>query len=199
MAVVIKIPTWATFARIPSGAPTTPLAALNIALGTALIEGDTNPVWYDLQDLDLGGGPLTRGSNLSDLATVTPIENKAFLTIGHCQLAVSVGGDVEGYPVYFAIADIDTDVPAGWPNREWTDATDEENPVQVVHTWRTWYDGMPGHDPYFSSTDNTYYCSSANTWDRGEPMLASVWAFSGLTIKNQAEFVALRDAENPPE
>lgn len=190
MAVVIKIPTWVTFNRIPLGTPAAGLAALNAALGTSLAIGDSNPVWADLQDLDLGGGPLVRGAGLLDLAEVTPLENLSFLSLPQVQLAVVVGGDVLGMPVYFVVADKTAEVPASFPNRTYfvEDPEDPENPTETVHTWETYYDGMPGHDPI--EIDGAFWCSSANTWNLGQPLPASAWALSGLTVKMVSELPA---------
>lgn len=197
MSLIIKIPTWATMARIPAGAPDAGLAALNSALQTTLAVGDFNPVWYDLQDLDLGGGPLTRGSQLEDLAVVTPIENTAFIGIANAQLAVIVGGDIEGMQVFFELDDLDGEVPVSFSNRTYTEpnADPEAKPVEHVHTWATWGSDGKNHAPI--QIGEKWYKSNSDVRNLGQPTAAHEWALSGLTTLTVAQYKALLHAPSP--
>lgn len=192
MPLILSIPTWATFNKIPVGTPPTGLGALNYALSLSLVEGDDNPVWPDLQDLDLGGGPLTRGSLLTDLAQVTPIENTSFIGVSNAQLAVAVGGEITGMEVYFELDDLGDDVPESFPNRSYADpeSVDPENPTMIVHTWATWGSAGDSHAPELIG--DKWYKSSADAANLGQPIPASCWVSAGLTVKTVAEFIAIR-------
>lgn len=190
----IKIPTWATLFKIPVGTPVQGLAALNQALGTSLSVGDPNPVWYDLQDLDLGGGPLTRGENLEDLAEVIPITNASFITVQHAQLAVVVGGEIEGMEVWFELDPLDMtdEVPATFSNRTYPNPENLEGD-QLVHTWETWGRNGNSHAPV--QIGEKWYKSNADANNLGQPMPASLWVFSGLTIKTLKEYKTIIESQ----
>lgn len=189
MAVVIRIPTWVTFNKIPVGTPAVGLAILNGALGASLSPGDANPVWQDLQDLDLGGGPLTRGQTLDSLATVDEIQNAAFLEIAQVQLAVALGGEVDGMLVYFEIDDLTDEVPAEFPNRTYTVLSDPEDlgsGVETAHTWETWgaYEGDSAGDLPVQVGEK-WYRTSRDRNNGGDYMPASAWvpaSQSGLVV-----------------
>lgn len=193
MSIVIKIPTWATFNKIPVGTPVEGLAALNLALGTSLQVGDPNPVWTDLQDLDLGGGPLTRGETLDSLSQVTPISNSSFITLDQIGLCVAVGGEAEGVQVLFEFTDeasLDAEVPSSWPNRTWMDLTDPDNPVEVTHTFKTWCEhGSPNNYP--QKLGDKWYLPNNNWQNSGLLLPASTWIFSGLNYKTVKEYLEL--------
>lgn len=176
MSTVIYIPTWATFNRIPTNAPHEKLAALNALLTSAgiitedLVAGSFNPVWFDLQDLDLGGGPLVRGANPEDLAEVTPITNASFLTLQHVALALTIGGDVLGFPAgFFVIPDPTAEVPAYLPDRD-----PEAEPATTTHTWQSWYQSGNPND-YPIQIDGIWYGAIENYHQTDSRMLASQW------------------------
>ena len=198
MPLIIKIPTWATLSRFPVGTPEDKLAILSNVLQTDLQVGSFNPVWYDLQDLDLGGGPLTRSSNILGLAQVTPISNTSMITINHAQLAVIIGGDIEGMEVYFELDSLENEVPETFTNRiiTNTDLSDPENPVITtsVHTWETWGRNGDSHAP--KQIENKWYKSNSDANNSGIPLPASLWVFSGLTIKTVLEYKALLPQPN---
>ena len=37
-----------------------------------------------------------------------------------------------------SIEDIDREIPEGLPNRTWINGSGPDNPVEIIHTWRTW-------------------------------------------------------------
>jgi len=202
MATVIKIPTWATFNKFPAGSPAQGLAILGAVFQTTFNVGDTNPVWNDLQDLDLGGGPLTRAATLDGLAEVTPMSNLSFLTSSQIQLAVAVGGDVIGCPLWFKVAEADytNEVPAALPNRTYeSQVLDEEqapvldengDPIfeTIVKTWAEWDDvshaGPWGGYYYVPSSAGTRYLLDA-----------SVVVVTGVSFVTQPEYAVVA-AEN---
>lgn len=190
MAVILKIPTWATFSRIPAETPESGLAAINYALQLSLSVGDLNPAWADLQDISLGGGSFTRGLELTDIANSSPIENTAFLTIQQIQLVVAVGGDVSGLQVFFELDDLDDEVPESFPNR--TYMSNDEDPVEVVHTWNTW--GTNGESHAAIKIGDKWYKSNSDGNNLGQPLDANKWAFSALTIKTVNEYILIRDS-----
>lgn len=177
MSVRLFIPTWATFNRFPSGTPDAGLKVLSAVFGTTFSVGDDNPVWRDLQDLDLGGGPLSRGSSLTDLAEVTQIENDSFLTFSQIQLIVAVGGNAKDMPLWFKIAEADysQSVPAVLP-----DSADK--------TWEDWTE-VAHSGPW-----DGYYYIPTSAGDRYLPD-ASIVVATGLTVITQPEFIALREQE----
>lgn len=189
MALVLHIPTWATFNKIPAEAPPGGLAAINAATGTPISVGDPNPVWSDLQDISLGGGWFLRPHAMGEIARSSPIENTSFLEPRQAQLAVAVGGEVTGMDVYFELDNLDEEVPASFANRTYLVPGGGE-PQEVVHTWATW--GCEGGNHAPVQIGDKWYKSSSDARDLGRPIPASQWAFAGLTVKTVAEFVALR-------
>lgn len=170
MATIIRIPTWATFYKFPEDTPSVGLAALNTMLGTNLSAGDVNPVWPDLQDLDLGGGPLTRGAGSESISQVTEIENTSFLKVTQAALAVGIGGEIDGWEVVFEIDDLTAEVPASFPDRTYT-----EDEVTNTHTWATW--GLDGNRPDLAPEQigDKWYRTSQLGSSLGAPMPASQW------------------------
>lgn len=129
---------------------------------------------------ELGGGQVQmQGIKDMDLVTVDVV-----------QMLVSENCEVYGYPVYFEVADKTAEVPTNFPNRTYfvENEEDPENPTETVRTWETWYNGMPGHSPV--EIDGKFYCSSANTWNMGQPIPASLWG--GLNIVSLSQFAALQ-------
>lgn len=204
MAVIIKIPTWCTFNKIPVGTPALGLTTLNAAMGLSLAEGDANPVWADLQDLNLGGAPLNRGALLTALAEVTAIQNTAFLLPAQIQLAVVVGGDVIDAPLWFKVAEADygNDVPAILPNatKEAAVLDESEEPVldedgeptyeTVAKTWVEW-NAVAHSGPW----DGYYYIPSS----AGNRMLpnASLIVGTQLSFATEAEYLAVAPDPSP--
>lgn len=188
--LILKIPTWATFYHIPLDAPDIGLAALNAALGTSLEKGDSNPVWADLQDLDLGGGPLTRGTTPESLAEVTPIANAQFITKDQMALAVAVGGDAEGAVLWLEIPSPTDEVPAAFPNRTYTDNSDPENPTEATHTYESYF--AQGNWTYPKEIDGKYYIPNVNPSNRGQRLPYSIVLASGLTPMTKAEWDAIQ-------
>ncbi len=163
MAVRIYIPTWATFRRFPAGSPADGLAALAATLGLNQFQpGDVNPVWEDLQDLDLGGGSITRGQTLLDMSHVSEIENATFITIQHIGLVMAIGGEVAGYPVYFQIDDPAAATPEGLYRSQAADGG------QL--TWAEWM--RPDLQPLIEHAGK-YYKAAVN--EHGAPLPASAW------------------------
>lgn len=199
MATIFLLPTWTTFNKIPADAPADGLAALNFALGLTgtdneLVIASENPVWKDLQDLDLGGGPLTRGGSAEAMAQVTPISNASFLTVDQCGLAVAVGGDVQGFPCFVEIpvANLGDEVPATFPNRSYTVLADPDDPdsgVETVHTWETW---EPHHKLSVEILGNKYKALATSV----KYLDASQWVGQGLSVKTEPEYKKLM-ADNP--
>ena len=153
--------------------------------GTAVSPGDDNPLFVKLLEYGLEGVVWKKGSGgAQTLAVAGPFRDAEFWSIGEAKFIVGLEGDVRGLPCWFPIAaaNLNDEIPAEFPNRTWEDGSiDPENPVTTVHTWNTWYDGMPGHDPVeLPDGGGTYYCSAANTWNRGRPIDASVWVAAGL-------------------
>lgn len=193
MATIIQIPTWATFNKIPPGTPADKLATLGALLGITLNVGDANPIWPDLQDLDLGGGHLKyRGSTMEELAEFIGIENTSFLTIPYIQMAVAIGGEVELYPVMLELpADLDTEIPASFPNRIIHSLDENEQPVETIHTFASYFPPEVRRE-----IDGTVY-SPAQAWAgqvQGAHLKASEWVASGLPVITVAEFQALLPA-----
>lgn len=205
MATIIKVPTWVTFNKIPYGTPSQGLAVLNAALGTSLVaasapgapDGSSNPMWPDLQDLDLGGGHLRyRGNTMDELAEFVGIENTSFLTIPYIQLAVAIGGEVENYGVMLELpANLDAEVPASFPNRSYAtiDDSDPENPVEstVVHTYATYFP-----EQLRKEVEGTVYVPAQAYAGRltGDTFKASEWVASGLTVLTRSQFQAILPA-----
>lgn len=224
MPLILSIPNWASFHKIPVGTPPEGLAAINAALGTTLAVGDINPVWPDLQDIALGGGSFIRPGPLAAIANSSPIENTSFLKPQQAQLAVAVGGEVTGMEVYFELDNLDAEVPATFPNRTYIvppepvpepepvppELDEEGNPIEPeptpepepvepvvgVHTWATWGRDGESHAPV--QIGDKWYKSSADARNLGQPIPASAWAFSGLITKTTAEYLAIA-TQNQPE
>lgn len=134
---------------------------------------------------ELGNGE-SQIENIKDLELVTPEK---------VQLLLSKGCEITGYPIYFDVADIEAEVPENFPNRTYTEESEDSEPVVKVHTWKTWYNGMPGHDPI--PHENGFYCSSANTWNKGAPLPASFWG--SLTTKTVGEVHGNSTPDEPNE
>lgn len=206
MSVKIKIPTWCTFNKIPYGTPPVGLATLNAALGLSLTaasapganDGSPNPLWADLQDLDLGGGHLKyRGQTMEELAEFVGIENTSFLTIPYLQLAVAIGGEIENYPVFFELpADLDTEVPAAFPNRVVVTMDEQSGePVETVHTFATYYP-----EQLRTQIDGTWYAPAQAFAGSlvGSLFKASEWVAAGLPVITAQQYQALLPAPVEP-
>ena len=94
------------------------------------------------------------------------------------------GCEVEGYPVFFAVSDMSAQVPANFPNRTYLDGEE----VEQVHTWATWSQVMPTSPV---TVDAVTYVSSNDPYSQGEPLPASVWSASGVTVVNVPEYQAI--------
>lgn len=161
--------------------------------------GDPNPFFAVIDAIKREGGQVNLGSGPTELASAFPVSRAEWQQIGYCIALVVTGGDVTGMQVYFEISDLSAEVPASFPNRTYSqfdEANPEAEPTEVTHTWATWYGGMPGHDPI--EIGGQFYCSSANTWDRGRPLAASAWALlvaaQSLVVKSVAEVQAMQPA-----
>lgn len=124
-------------------------------LGTNFVEGGQNPYILLLNDLDMGGAPFTRATG-SELAHCGPIDNKSFLSVQYVSLLVAFSGNVEGFPVWFEIDDIDTPCPF----------SDEDE------TWETWGTYETSHHPV--QHGDKWYRSSA-VGQSGALLHASHW------------------------
>lgn len=192
MPVRIDIPTWTTFNKIPVGTPDAGLAILNSVLGLSLVVGDDNPVWRDLQDLDLGGGPLTRGSEMESLSRVSDITNAAFLTVEQCGMIVAVGGEVQGFPAYVELlpAQLTDEVPATFDDATYEVPIDPNDPDggsnTVTHTWATY---EPNHPLAEFSGKHYKELATERTY-----LPASQWVGQGLTVLTVGEYQAIQNA-----
>ena len=200
--IFVKIPKGCLKAQLGNVSAAT-LAKINAWLTSrgkpTIAVGDDNPLFTKLLEYGLEGvewkipnGPATT------LATSGPYYEEDFWSEAEVKFLVDLEGDVTGWPCWFPIpaANLNDPVPAEFPNRTWVGATDPENPVVVDHTWTTWYDGMPGHDPVeLPAGSGTYYCSAADTWNQGRPIDASVWRAAGLNPITASEYIALQPTE----
>lgn len=130
---------------------------------TNLVAGNQNPYILTLNDLDMGGAPFTRATG-AELACCGPIDNKSFLTLDYLSLIVAFGGEVEGYPVWFEIDDLNAVCPFG----------------DGVETWETWGVFEQSHLPV--QIGDKWYRSSA-VGQSGALLDASAWV--GLRAAGQ--------------
>lgn len=77
-------------------------------------EGGFNPYIFKLNDFDLGGAPFSREEGKTH-AWCGPINNKSFLKTQDLQLIVAFGGDVEAWPMFFEVTDLDAAIPGSNP------------------------------------------------------------------------------------
>lgn len=156
--------------------------------------GDPNPFFQIVDAVEREGGTLKLGNSPFAPATAYPISREEWHKIGYYVALAMTGGDAEGAQVYFQVSSLSDAIPATFPNRTYFTG-DEESQVENIHTWETWYEGMPGHAP--RQIGGNWYCSSANTWGRGEHVKASEWLpayLGGLTVLSQGDFAAVEAA-----
>lgn len=94
-----------------------------------------------------------------------------------------MGGDLEGLPLWYEVADLDAEVPASLPNRTYLDSDEAEQ----VHTWNTYYAGQWSPVEH----DGKWYPPAQDVWDGGRLHDLSVVLGSGLTHKTLAEYQAI--------
>lgn len=138
-----------------------------------LVPGRPSPFYEALDNATQDGAVLVRGDGGSTtLAYVEGQIDSEWQEPSRMALVVVAGGDVEGVPVYFAIADINAEVPASFPNRMKQTGT-IESPSEEPYTFAEWgVTGNRSHAPQL--IDGTYYRSSCHG-ESGEPLLASQW------------------------
>jgi len=78
------------------------------------------------------------------------INNTDKIKIAHCSLVLSVGGDVEGMPLYIAVDDMDAETPVGLLNS-----------VKEGGGQKTWNEWLHSSHTATQGTDNKYYFSAA--------------------------------------
>lgn len=144
--------------------------------------GDLNPYYFALNDMDMGGAPFTRDA-LPGMAVCGPIQNLSYLPIEYITLIVLFGGDVEGLPVWFEIADINATVPAPWQTLD---------PERT--TWANWGTFGESHKPV--EIDGKWYRSNA-VGQSGQLLDASQFVNLGLTILTKAEYHAIQPVMVP--
>lgn len=170
----IEVPTGFTFSDIRSGVEDH-LPAFNAWLAKrgipTVVVGSQNPMVLALNDFDMGGASWHRGAEMSDMAVCGPISNISHFPLTYVDLVTDISGDVYQMPVFFEFSnesDLDDDVPVNFPDRTWQDGSvDPDNPVETVHTWRTW---SPSHAPvelgrkWYKSSETALEAIPASCW-----------------------------------
>jgi hypothetical protein len=148
--------------------------AVHTAIGlspTNLQAGSANPYILRLNDFDMGGAYFTRDKEPGQ-SVCGPIYNFGYLSIQDIQLLVAFGGQVEGFPVWFELDDIDTPCPF---------SDDDE-------TWETWGVFGESHKPVQHGAK--WYRSSA-VGASGELLYASVFLTAGVPILSLSQYQAV--------
>ena len=209
MALTLLIPSWATLYQFPtSDDPVTAvsdnatidagLAILSALLGAPFVRGDVNPMWPQLQDLDLGGGPLTRPESLVDLAVATEISNDTLIKKDVLQLLIAIGGQIEtpGMQTWFKVTDLNALVPLNIPgSTEEQQVYDEElEPIPdefetVNLTWAEWATLVPPQGPW----GGFYYVPSSGHTQESLPVNDVIT--SGIDFALIREYLNARPVE----
>jgi hypothetical protein len=143
--------------------------------------GDINPFFRFIDDITKTGNTISRGPTITTMEMVN--DDDMFWIgsgVGRILLLCAVGGELEGWQVFFKVAEADyeDEVPVGFPFGTTTDLTDPENPVEVQRKWSEWKDEFHEHQ----LVDGYYYIAS-NSFDR--MLKASEWfmfALAGLAV-----------------
>lgn len=151
---------------------------VHAAIGKPSVTVDSlNPYYFVLNDLDMGGAPFTRDAT-PGMAVCGPIANLSYMPLSYVALICAFGGDVEGLPVFFEIADIKADCP-------FSTTTPKE-------TWETWGTFGESHKP--RKIGAKWYRSS-DVGESGQKMLASQWVGymqAGGTVLTVTQYQALQ-------
>jgi hypothetical protein len=156
----------------------TAINAVHTAIGkqpTNLQAGSENPYILRLNDFDMGGAHFTRDKTVG-LSCCGPILNFAYLDLQDIQLIVAFGGDVEGFPVWFEITDLETVCPFG-------------------ETWETW--GVFGQSHLPVQIGEKWYRSNA-VGASGALLPASVFLTAGVPILTLAQYQAIQPVIETP-
>jgi len=200
MSARLLIPTCLTFSTLREGITAEAVTAINgflTAQGLSTLPSDPaacvglqNPFVLSLNDFDMGGAAFLRTNEMAGLASCGPIDNFDHMPTEYVSLIVAVGGDLEGYPVWFEIDDPTALCPFA-PD----DLVDEEGNPIPQETWETWGTSGESHKPVQHGAK--WYRSSAVGYS-GELMKASQWVnMPGLTVKTRQEYLAIAEANAP--
>ena len=154
--------------------------AVHTAIGKPAVTVDSlNPYYFVLNDLDMGGAPFTRDAE-PGMAVCGPIANLSYMPLSYVALICAFGGDVEGLPVFFEIADVKAICPFDPNSKE---------------TWETWGTFGESHKP--TKIGEKWYRSS-DVGASGQKMDASQWVGymqAGGVVLTQAQYAALDRGE----
>lgn len=151
--------------------------------------GEPNPLFQICDAIIREGGSIRVGDSPLAMATVENVDRKEWQKVGYAQALVLTGGDVLDMLVYFEIDDITAEVPATFPNRNYTQLSDPEDPesgIEVIHTWETWgaNEGDSAGDLPVQIGDK-WYRTSRDRNNGGDYIPASAWvpaSLAGLVV-----------------
>jgi len=142
--------------------------------------GDINPFFRFIDDITKTGNVISRGPEITTMEMVNSDDMFWIGSgVGRILLLCAVGGDLEGWQVFYKIpeAAYETDVPTGFPFGTVTEVIDDEE-VTRPRLWSEYKDEFHEHQ----LVDGYYYIAS-NSFDRMPA--ASEWfmfALGGLEI-----------------
>lgn len=205
MSATLKIPTCLTFSDLREGITPEAIATINAFLTSKgqptlptdpeQAKGLPNPFVLSLNDFDMGGAAFLRTDSMSGLATCGPIDNFNHMPLEYMSLIVGVGGDIEGFPVWFEIDDPTALCPFA-PD----DLLDEDGNPIPQETWETWGTHGESHKPVQHGAK--WYRSSAVGYS-GELLKASEWvplhSAKSITVLSRSEYLTIVEANAPPE
>jgi hypothetical protein len=156
--------------------------AVHTAIGlqpTNLKAGSSNPYILRLNDFDMGGAYFTRDAE-PGMSVCGPIFNFAYLSLQDVQLLVAFGGEVEGFPVWFELDDLDSPCPFS--------ESDE--------TWEKW--GVFGESHKPTKIGEKWYRSSA-VGASGDLLYASRFLSAGVPVLSLSEYQAVVSENSDPQ
>jgi hypothetical protein len=127
---------------------------------------------------------VTRGLFVEDYpgaetVRISGMKDTTLVSLPIVQLLVSKGADLEGYPVFFEISNINSVCPFS-----------TKDPKE---TWETWGVFGESHKPV--KLGNKWYRSN-NVGESGEPLKASVFLNAGVPILSVTQYQAIQQANS---
>jgi hypothetical protein len=145
---------------------------------TNLQVGSENPYILRLNDFDMGGAYFTRDKE-PGMSCCGPIFRFSYLSIQDIQLLTAFGGEVEGFPVWFEIDDLESECP-------FSDSGE---------TWETWGVFGDSHKPV--QIGDKWYRSNA-VGESGALLHASEFLEAGVPILSLAQYQAIQQQHSEP-
>ena len=149
--------------------------------------GDPNVFFTFIDSLNQSGNNIVRQGGYATLRTVNDDDMAWFDSPGRFVMLTSIGGDVEGMPIWFQI-DPTAEVPVGIPGRTYIDENEEEQ----VHTWTSW----KGPNQEIAERDGNFYLAAIYQEQYLKP---SVWVplmlAGSLVVLTKDQFVSLPQPE----